>query len=1420
MGDEKFNRGEVISSPTSLLPNSLQPLQLNEPQQNQMILEQREQHFQQQLFQWEQSNGVMEERCGASIQNTVCLQEQGQSSGASNKNTAYTYSNVGIGADAPIVNNLATSSSPRQEPNGRGLNLWQWISNSRMNMSSHIKCALPLAVNLVELLLAQEENEEGGSRGGGSIPLEGINTSNILINVKQTTRTSDGSIGHDSRDIVRRANLEGLSWEDLTEENFMALLRADDTETITTNEPTELIEIVQIISSLEGSSIMGDMLQRLAALGVVLHELFSREESSLQHHQGISNDNQATASISISTISFNERGNARPAKKSQYRVASSTDSLYSEAVVRLEFLGIPQSLCTLVKNLLDCHRGEFVGDDAYKSFKDVRGDLQLMLDDPSRFLDNIKPSVHPSFYVSDKLYGRSSDIDNIKESYQQHLAGECRGVLVMGEAGVGKSCLVSRVGNLLAHQGRGYLLSGKWNQNQEIKPLSIVGSVFNKLCDVFARDASATQLENAAGEMMMSLGNQATLLLEIMPSISKIMSLSSGNAHSNICVDSAKSMRYLCCNLLKIISNNLARRIVIWLDDIQWSDSASMLLIGSLLVDTEVSKYVFFICSYRDEEIKDQVPFNSWLVSIPERALRRIHVTNLNEDAVNTLISDALQLFPRLTRPLSLVIHRKTRGNPLFVLQLLGSLREEGYLRLDLSPCRWMWDLEQIYDLEISDTVLELLMKEMGKLSSELQCGLKIASCMGSYVKKSTLDIISSDAGFDLREVLHDVSKKGFMDDVDDHFRFCHDRIEQAAYDLMSSEERKERHVRVGLTLCTQIVSGNESDEMLFTAMNQINRGGAHLLLDANLRSTMASLNLRAGKRCTAISDFVSAQKFYESGISFLNSDHWEDQYELSIELFEAMVDVACTLNDGEHAKHYSEALLFHAKKYSDKLSTLLLLVRQRRLSMELLEAKRLSYEILQQLDEELPRVATDPGLDEDWQVMGKNIAVVSDEAILGFEQNHSSMAIFLMSLYNELLVVFHLSEPALLRSVVLRMVQITLLDGLCDYSPVAFAAFSQFYLRQEEQDPVRGYRLAKLSLRLVDNLNATACKANVNYVAQEFAAWVCEPFQSIAESHLIGYAAGRQSGDALNSTLGYYFHMLNGYLSGTNLSIIRHSSGDFIRDLLRRKLPFLRNPTCLFHYQSVAFIDGLEADPTAVADGFDDSLPSWEEFMLEKGPPDHTMECNTYQLMRLLLFRQLNEVDDIPGVLNLALEHDSPLRPMLLIGTFYEGLVSFYMARRTMEKKWQKKGGMALASMTHWSQYSQWNFLNKALLLEAEMRYFLGDFEQATKLYNDAVVTSHNHRFTNEEAIASELAALSYFERKSYHEALGFFAHSVRCYEEWGASAVAKRVVSFVQSNFDPSALFQWPTNYTISLGFALLDQEETRKRTSEQSR
>ncbi|EED88850.1 hypothetical protein THAPSDRAFT_264262, partial [Thalassiosira pseudonana CCMP1335] len=722
------------------------------------------------------------------------------------------------------------------------------------------------------------------------------------------------------------------------------------------------------------------------------------------------------------------------------------------------------------------------------------------------------------FSISDKLYGRDDDITNIKEAYQRHLNGDCRGVLVKGEAGVGKSCLVSRVASYLSYEEDGYLLSGKWDQNLDIRPLSVVGSVFNKLCEAFVRAASPAQRVAAASELQKILGSQASLLLEIMPSLASIMALSpSNNADSSIYyMDSAESMRFLCCNLLNILSNHLARRLVIWLDDLQWSDSASMLLIGSLLTNTEVSKYVFFICSYRDDEINDDVSFNSWLISIPESTLRRIHVKNLNEDVVNTLISDALQLLPRLTSPLSSVIHHKTRGNPLFVVQLLASLREEGYLHLRLSPCRWTWDLEQIIDLKISNNVLELLMKEMEKLSPELQSGLKVASCLGSYVKKSTLDIISNDVGVDLREVLYEVSRKGFMDDVGDRFRFCHDRIEQAAYDLMSPDERRAKHMRLGLLIWAHAVIGNESDEMLFLSLNQINRGGSHLLSDFNQRNTISSLNLRAGKRCIAMSDFASAQKFYESGISFLNDDHWQQQYELSLELFEASIDVACTLNNAELLNRISGDLLLHARSYEDKLNTLYLLVRHGRVSMKLQEAKALAYDVLNHLGEEMPRPFGDSSLIADIQEVNQTLSSMSNEEILGMRKTNPSRVIFLLRIYNELLIVLQLSEPSLFPSVSLRMVQIALAEGITDMLPTALANFGAALLASG--DPLQAFRLGKLSLQLIHKMNATGCEATVNIVVQGFIAWVSEPLQSIAESHLVGFTAGKQSGDALNS--------------------------------------------------------------------------------------------------------------------------------------------------------------------------------------------------------------------------------------------------------------------------------------------------------------
>jgi predicted ATPase len=140
------------------------------------------------------------------------------------------------------------------------------------------------------------------------------------------------------------------------------------------------------------------------------------------------------------------------------------------------------------------------------------------------------------------------------------------------------------------------------------------------------------------------------------------------------------------------------------------------------------------------------------------------------------------------------------------------SLNEQNHIRVQLNPPQWVWDSNKIADMKISDDVVALLLKDMQRLSDDLQLGLEVASCFGSCVKCSVLDILSVDLKVNLQDVLQQVSKRGLVDNVGGGAMFCfaHDKIEQAAYDLMTEQKRRSNHMRFGLALCNHALSGDE----------------------------------------------------------------------------------------------------------------------------------------------------------------------------------------------------------------------------------------------------------------------------------------------------------------------------------------------------------------------------------------------------------------------------------------------------------------------------------------------------------------------------------------------------------------------------------------------------------------------------------
>mmetsp|Transcript_30351 Transcript_30351/g.63435 ORF Transcript_30351/g.63435 Transcript_30351/m.63435 type:complete len:225 (+) Transcript_30351:78-752(+) len=207
---------------------------------------------------------------------------------------------------------------------------------------------------------------------------------------------------------------------------------------------------------------------------------------------------------------------------------------------------------------------------------------------------------------------------------------------------------------------------------------------------------------------------------------------------------------------------------------------------------------IYIVGSYRTNEVQTDHPVFRLTKALEAT---NVHVTKVNLDGmgiddVNHIISDALGIFPRICMPLSQLVLRKTKGNPLFVLECLRSLVDRDLLQYSVRARRWVWDTETIGAEDIADNVCELLTTKMTGLPGSTQFALKIASCFGttldSKVVKTLMSASPNYSNFE-RE-MDKATNDGFLDK--DHltssYRFVHDKVREAAYGLIQEDERNE----------------------------------------------------------------------------------------------------------------------------------------------------------------------------------------------------------------------------------------------------------------------------------------------------------------------------------------------------------------------------------------------------------------------------------------------------------------------------------------------------------------------------------------------------------------------------------------------------------------------------------------------------
>nr|WP_265266662.1 serine/threonine-protein kinase PknK [Spirulina subsalsa] len=404
-------------------------------------------------------------------------------------------------------------------------------------------------------------------------------------------------------------------------------------------------------------------------------------------------------------------------------------------------------------------------EDRYQSAWGLKYDLEMCLE---QWLRTGKIEPFPlaqrdqcdRFLIPEKLYGREAEVEALLNAFQRVTQGGTELMLVAGFSGIGKTAVVHEVHKPIVRQ-RGYFIKGKFDQFNRNVPFCAFVQAFRDLVNQLLSESSL-ELQTWQERIQGSLGENAQAILEVLPELERIIGLQppvpelSGTAAQT-------RFNLLFQNLIEVCATR-KHPLVIFLDDLQWADSASLKLMELLMAEEE-SGHLLLIGAYRDNEVFPAHPLMLMLEEIQQQGAKvnTITLKPLSFESLNQLVTDTLNCSEEAAQPLSLLMQQKTQGNPFFVTQFLKALYEDHLIYFDRKSHHWQCDLTQVHGVALTDDVVSFMAQQLQKLPPNTQESLKLAACIGNQFDLETLAIASEQSETDVADYLWTALQQGFV---------------------------------------------------------------------------------------------------------------------------------------------------------------------------------------------------------------------------------------------------------------------------------------------------------------------------------------------------------------------------------------------------------------------------------------------------------------------------------------------------------------------------------------------------------------------------------------------------------------------------------------------------------------------------------
>jgi predicted ATPase/signal transduction histidine kinase len=578
--------------------------------------------------------------------------------------------------------------------------------------------------------------------------------------------------------------------------------------------------------------------------------------------------------------------------------------------------GIPSVLSAIVLKLL-----AKVAEERYQSAEGLCADLERCREGLRQgVVEDFKPGqrdVPTRFQLPQRLYGRDTQAIALLQGFER-VAREGRSelILVRGYSGIGKSSVVHELHKPVV-QLRGFFLSGKFDPLQQATPYATLAQAIHGLTQQLLAGTDE-ELARWREQLRQAWGDHGQVLVDVVPRL-ELLAGRQQPAPELPPAESQQRFNRVFQKFLGVFATP-EHPLVVFLDDLQWADLASLQLLKHLLTHPETPP-VLLIGAYRDNEVSPSHPLAQLLAELGRTGARMtdLQLAPLSLEDVQRLVMDALPgAGAELVQPLAALAREKTGGNPFFLLQFLLTLNQDGLLARTAEGT-WRWDAEGVRTRGYSDNVVDFLVGKLRQLPPETQHLLRLAACVGTSFSLRILIVISHTGGAaEVEQGLEPALQEGMLVRTGpEQYRFLHNRIQQAALALIPESERRAVHLNIG-RLLLESLTPQELQERLFDVLSQLN-AGAELISDPAERQRLALLNTEAGARARASTAFRSAATWFAAASRLLPGDSWETARELTFKIRLDQASCESMSGNAAEARRLVDELLPRASTWPEK---------------------------------------------------------------------------------------------------------------------------------------------------------------------------------------------------------------------------------------------------------------------------------------------------------------------------------------------------------------------------------------------------------------------------------------------------------------------------------------------------------------------